>query len=339
MLEYNYELHSFELKDQGIVVSFPFTDQDYLGSPMTIGQEAFIFDLVYKEGIPESDIKRIKIKSDEDVDNAVGWLLPLACLVSVEHPHAADSHFAYYAFHAYEWLLIQDSIVSNLSRGESLKSILMGESCYDGAVLQMISSTRFTHPLDKESLLPSLARYGYFKELWGKGHFVESGGKWVCLVPAFEKDPYVCELLTKHIFCEDPPLRFLRLYQVIELLIERSLIEYLKSLVLKGEKGELSTRSLDSFLRDNSELTRIRKVFEVKGILEGNYSSLAEHCKVFLQSKDIEVKEELPTDLYHVRNMIVHRLRKTSDDSGIIEKINDEFQLLVMDLLIHPEES
>ena len=48
MLEYNYELHSFELKDQGIVVSFPFTDQDYLGSPMTIGQEAFIFDLVYK---------------------------------------------------------------------------------------------------------------------------------------------------------------------------------------------------------------------------------------------------------------------------------------------------
>ena len=90
MLEYNYELHSFELKDQGIVVSFPFTDQDYLGSPMTIGQEAFIFDLVYKEGIPESDIKRIKIKSDEDVDNAVGWLLPLACLVSVEHPYAAD---------------------------------------------------------------------------------------------------------------------------------------------------------------------------------------------------------------------------------------------------------
>ena len=334
MLTYSSEHHRFEDGEGHFFVPFPFLDMDHSGQLMVLNQEHFHVDVFYKKGIPENDIRQVRLNGER-----IGWIFPVACLVSKEHSFADNSHFSYYAFHAYEWLLSNTTICERLSKGETLSSILLGSDHYDSAVLLMFPTGKFKTPITPELMWPSLVKYGYFKSLWGKGHFLPVGETSIHLELSSEDDPYIHELLTQYLFCNEPALRFFRLYQVIELLIERDLVNYLSVLVEKGKKGELSTRSLDSFIRDNSELKRIRNVFDQESIDVSDYDELNRLCREYLKSKDIEDKEELSTNLYHVRNLIVHRLRKTHSDMVDIDAINDECQLLVMDLIIRSKAS
>ena len=134
----------------------------------------------------------------------------------------------------------------------------------------------------------------------------------------------------------EPIIRFLYLYQVIEILINKVLIKNLEDLIteLKGPTG--SIREVSDVLKKQTEIERWTKIETDSAISPNDYEDLESLCNKFVDRMQDPFKH--PNSIYKVRNHITHRVRIAAQNQNDIKDINNLFEMYLYDLLIKYKE-
>ncbi|WP_121812992.1 hypothetical protein [Mucilaginibacter kameinonensis] len=174
------------------------------------------------------------------------------------------------------------------------------------------------------------------------------------------EEKYISQLFESTLKAAIPPLsKFILLYQVIELLIDKIAIEYFKNKAPFSSKMSalmINTMSATSFrsVMDNVTLinkdinaaidikkedTRINKLFNEKCKLEiSDFPKLESLSKTLLPEKNCETLTE---HVYALRNKIVHDYHNLSgqfaDIDDLLRNLNIEFEKLIFEVIVKYE--
>lgn len=298
----------------------------------------FTFSLYYKPDIKEAeDFAFLINKNHRSKLKRTGWIIPLATLITEDDSIQEHSHLSCYAFHAYQYLL-------SLSDFEDVMDIdafqeVVGSEKYRNACL-LITYNQHYPDSDLKRLELVLARYGFYKspvehknpklnaiedntiEFHPVMDIVNPQGDYI--------DPYIDELIQTHLNEDNPVIRYLYLYQVIEVLINRILVLELQKLIkeLNGPTG--SIHEVSDVLKSKTEIARWKKIEENAGIKAKDYNTFRKECVKFLET-DKQLSH--PDSIYKVRNHITHRFRLAANRKPEISVINDYFERYLWDLL------
>lgn len=304
----------------------------------------FSFTVCFKEKMIESEDYSFIENKDINGDNKrIGWIIPLSLLITDDDAILNDSNLSCYVFHAYQYLLKSDEYAEMLD-DESF-STKIGEEANKNKCL-LITYNHHLADTDIKRLELPLAKYGYYfhnnhhynekrkqvknneTKLSLASSVIDNTGSYI--------DPYFDQLLEKHLTVQEPIIRFLYLYQVIEILINKVLIKNLEDLIaeLKGPTG--SIREVSDVLKKQTEIERWKNIENDSSILPNNYNELKSLCNKFVERT--EDLFEHPNSIYKVRNHITHRFRIAVQNQNGIKDINNLFEMYLYDLLIKYKE-
>lgn len=305
----------------------------------------FSFTVCFKEKMKESeDYACMENKEIDDGNKRIGWVIPLSLLITDDDTILNDPHLSCYVFHAYQHLL-QSFDYEEVSDDESFSSKISEEANRNKCLL--ITNNHHLADADIKRLELPLARYGYYFhdnhnynekrkpvdnnkiKLSLTSNVIYNTGSYI--------DPYFDQLLEKHLTVREPIIRFLYLYQVIEILINKVLIKNLEDLIaeLKGSTG--SIREVSDVLKKQTEIDRWKKIENDSAILPDDYEELKSLCNAFVRRT--ENPFEHPNSIYKVRNHITHRFRIAAQNQSDIKDINNLFEMYLYDLLIRYKET
>ena len=304
----------------------------------------FSFTVCFKEKMKESeDYAFIENKDIDDGNKRIGWVIPLSLLITDDDTILNDPHLSCYVFHAYQHLLKSDEY-AEVPDDESFTSKISEEANKNKCLL--ITYNHHLADADIKRLELPLARYGYYFhdnhhynekrkavennkiKLSLASNVVDNTGSYI--------DPYIDQLLEKHLTVREPIIRFLYLYQVIEILINKVLIKNLEDLIteLKGPTG--SVREVSDVLKKQTEIERWNKVENDSAITPNDYDDLKSLCNTYVRRT--ENPFEHPNSIYKVRNHITHRFRIAAQNQNDIKDINNLFEMYLYDLMIKYKE-
>lgn len=343
---YDHDRKSFLIKEDDrelADVFFGFSDLNQEGTLLTIDETAeYQYAIMYKYDVKEVDYRQTFVNTGRDGGNPkrVGWMIPLATLITTDEDILAAKHLNQYVFFAYCYLLENAIVLSQiLEKGKELKDFLV--ELFPDACLLILNKNNMPEGISLKRLELSLARNGYFMNPTGyKNPFVEKGDK-LTLTPASEilrgndvyEIDYIEEFLTKYTYNSNSFIRFMYLYQIIEVLMDKEIIQILEECLDTLKNNKPSFRKYDSILKDRAELKRLKQIIS-NASLKSNVSSLLDtKCKVFLHTAPGQSVEQ-PATIYHVRNHIVHRFRKAAEEERTVNEICDYLELYLYDLLI-----
>jgi hypothetical protein len=343
----DYSNHVFQIlyDDEDIKsIHFPFVDTDKEGNVFAIDGEPFLFDILHKQDILESSIYCVY----EATDKRIGWLIPFASLISTEHDFSHNLHFGYYAFHAYCYLLNQIGISSKLKEGDTFENAVNalyvgGSGSNIDSVLFICAKNNLPNTNSLFCFYASLYKYGYYKRICNANSYVDSLPDTHKLslrrmpLSIYSDENYIIDEYLKSFFLEyrfqnDVHLRFLHLYQIIEIMMGDTMIEILNKQIEAYKVGGIS---IDKLGEKKTELSLIEIIIGKAQLKKENYDSLSQKCNDFLRDKGHDIDVAFPNSLYHYRNMMVHRLRWMMNDvdRAIMEEINDRTELFIYDIL------
>lgn len=304
----------------------------------------FSFTVCFKEKMKESeDYAFIENKDIDDGNKRIGWVIPLSLLITDDDTILNNPHLSCYVFHAYQYLLQSDEYAEVLD-DESF-STKIGEEANKNKCLLITYKNHLADTDIKRLELP-LAKYGYYfhdnhhynekrKQIKNNeiklsltSNVIDNAGRYI--------DSYFDQLLEKHLTVQEPIIRFLYLYQVIEILINKVLIKNLEDLIaeLKGPTG--SIREVSDVLKKQTEIERWKKVENDSAILPKDYDYLKSLCNTYVRRT--ENPFEHPNSIYKVRNHITHRFRIAAQNQNDIKDINNLFEMYLYDLMIKYKE-
>lgn len=304
----------------------------------------FSFTVCFKEKMKESEDYSFIENTDSIGDNKrIGWVIPLSLLITDDDTILKNPHLSCYVFHAYQYLLKSDEY-SEVSDDESFSTKISEEANKNKCLLMT-----YNHHLadtDIKRLELPLARYGYY--FHDNHHYNEKRksveNNKIRLSLAFNVvdnegsyiDSYFDQLLKKHLTVQEPVIRFLYLYQVIEILINKVLIKNLEDLIneLKGPTG--SIREVSDVLKKQTEIERWKKIESDSAIIPNDYEDLKSLCNIYVRRT--EDPFDHPNSIYKVRNHITHRFRFAAQNQNDIKAINNLFEMYLYDLLIKYKE-
>lgn len=285
---------------------------------------------MYKSDFIENDIFQVYEKT---INDRIGWIFPIIALSSTSHEFADNPHFKRYAFMAYK-ILTSDSEDEFLDFHENLMILILCKS-----KLTRIQDFRM------EDYLPSLFQYGYMTKdvsVTNNSFRIVTRNKVEiqCISDSLKKEDYPYELFKDLIFETHPLVKFHILYQNIELLISKILLNEInilsKNIELKKVYTRDIARKLENFVAENK---RITKLFSDYCNPKGEFFELLKtECDNLLTKlgKSDETKSNIDRSLYAIRNFIVHDYRnisKTYHDD--LKQLNCYFELFITDLLIN----
>ncbi|MED5593631.1 hypothetical protein [Janthinobacterium sp. P210006] len=283
-----------------------------------------------KKNFKENDIFKIHAKINGD-SKRIGWIFPLLVLGSSEYDLFGDTHFEQYIKIGASYLAHHGSDVAIDDNTHIL--ILKDETLIDGEF--------YIH-----DCIMSLLKYGYYNISFGVAannklfalNYIETKRINVAKsLPVTSYTAYVkkllCELLPK---VEDPLSRFVSIYQVVELLIE-------KYFHFKLDEHKMR-RSTIGTIRDNmaefsSERKLINGVFghcAHRSVLNENEISLV---RVLFGSDKDEVYYKdlnLPNFVYDIRNAIFHNYHKY-ELNDLMRDIAERMEYILAELLENPK--
>ena len=356
---YDYTKHAFiisEGSDVYLEIEFPFIDNND-GNKFSIPDLSnYIFKDYYKNNIKENDIVTLYLRDKHLSSNGngrIGWAIPYTSLISREHDYANKAYFAEYAFVLYYKILSDvkfQSILLTDGNAEFYPSyeLYCNESRND-------SNTKIAFVAEKSNFINntisfdefdySAMQYGYsptrrFKdnsfalELEKTIKLKRTSG--FVLNNNVYTDPYYKDFIQYISKEQNPNIRFFHLYQVIETIISKLLIEKLSILMDKAKKGLVSSRDFESYLKNNTEYDRLKFACENSSLKKAdcNFKTLLHNeCDSYLISKGHD-SVEFPKSLYNFRNQMIHRFRIVVQDEDIVDQINDLFELVILEMLL-----
>lgn len=346
---YDGTTHSFLILDSdgnesGVSIKYRFLDT-YNGDKFENDNfNDYSFNFCFKENIKESeDYSFIENKDIEDDNKRVGWVIPLSLLITDDETILENPHLSCYVFQAYKYLLKTPEYEEVLD-DESFSTKISEETNRNKCLL--ITYNCHLADTDIKRLELPLAGYGYYYydnhhynekrksvennkiSLSLACHIIDNTGCYI--------DTYFEQLLNKHLTIQEPIIRFLYLYQVIEILINKVLIKNLEDLIneLKGPTG--SIREVSDVLKKQTEIERWKKIESDSAILHSDYEDLSRLCNSYVRRT--ENPFEHPNSIYKVRNHVVHRFRFAAQNQNDIKDINNLFEMYLYDLLIKYKE-
>lgn len=346
---YDRTTHSFLILDSngnesGDSIKYKFLDTHDENKFEDENFDAFSFTVCFKEKMKESEDYSFIENTDAVGDNKrIGWVIPLSLLITDDDTILENPHLSCYVFHAYQYLLKSDEY-SEVSDDESFSTKISEEANKNKCLLMT-----YNHHLadtDIKRLELPLARYGYYFHdnhhynekrnsvennkirLSLASNVIDNAGRYI--------DPYIDQLLEKHLTVREPIIQFLYLYQVIEILINKVLIKNLEDLIeeLKGPTG--SIREISDVLKKQTEIERWKKIESDSAILASDYEDMKTLCNKFVERK--EDPFEHPNSIYKVRNHIIHRFRIAAQHQDEIKDINNLFEMYLYDLMVSYKE-
>ncbi len=345
---YSHDKKAFLIKDgenDAAVVPFSFSDLNNHGDVLNEANLAqFDYKICYKKDVPELDYHFVKINIGVDGGHPIrlGWMIPIATLTTDDADTLAKQYLNEYIFWAYCFLLSLEPIQNELGSDKSLSEVL--EEKYPDGCIFIVEKSQMPAGKSIKHCELSLARNGYF---FSRSNYLNPQielklDDLLVLSPAGEilgldgryVNQYIEEFLEKYTYDTNSFIRFFYLYQIVEVLLDKELIEVLRDLANKIENNEATYKTADNALQDNgTEIKRFERFVNNSKIKVNQYIELDQACNDFLGSKpDRQLKN--PESVYQVRNHIVHRFRKATADAVAVNKICDLLELYLYDLLI-----
>lgn len=259
-----------------------------------------------------------------------GRIIPLSVILDNDYSLSDDNHLKHYLFAATKWLL---------QNADLLEKTLVLEKCYsDNAVLFMVH--RKTVPdFDIDQYVLPLFKYGYYiydnearavhvdgfhktELLKGKTKFELKPEKNI----SFISDSYLNSLIFKVLPRTDDLLaRFVLLYQVVELYMEKIRRHQLDTFVLDYNAKRINAHEmLHRVSSINGEKEHVKKMFSIS--CESQHLFI-DSCKTLFASISFTpdgTEESLGKYIYAFRNRVVHGYR---DFIGVTTEFSNTLEL------------
>lgn len=310
-------------------------------------QTHFTFTFYYKKDAIEAfDYAFINnVDKGNAKEHRVGWIFPLSILITENNDIRTNEHLSCYAFHSYKYLL-ELADFEDVSDYDSFRDVVNSDK-YKNACLLVTYNPHYQDADLKRLELP-LAKYGFFRyplnyknsqcrkienaqiSIKPSSTIVDNNGKFV--------ESYIDELLEKHLDEQRPFIKFLYLYQVIEVMLNKVLIKRLEDFLAELKTPTGSIRELSDELKNkNSEISRWDEIEKKATLSDLDFSTLDSLCCSFVGKTAGELTH--PNSIYKVRNHLTHRFRIAVQNESDIHKINEVFELYLFDLLTRYDEN
>jgi hypothetical protein len=307
--------------------------------------------LFYNEYLSaENNIFQIYLK---ETCKRIGWIFPIQAILSKDHDYSENEHFLKYSFVAFSSLI--SSRYSQQQKIPGIKNeISLTDFYFDDTIILVLCNEK-TNEIDQfniDDYLCSFSNFGYYRAMGSPkakrtidaeitDYFNQfKTNKRLTIDKTSElyaKHFYINELYKSLLYNNDHHLvRFHLLYQVIELLIERTFEMEFDLVIESFQNNKISQFELKEKLNTTlNEKERIIKVFSRVQVAQNIADELHTVCNQILKEIESE-KENLSLSLYRLRNNVVHGYRKLSQNSNVINKmhtLNFRFELFISELL------
>lgn len=308
----------------------------------------------------ENDIFQV---FEKELKRRIGWIFPIQALLSKEHDNAENRHFLKYSYVAFHKLLLNVEQYKTHSPDINSTSNYELTDFYGDEIIILILSKSEVEKIESfniENYLISLYSQGYYNcqptdsitDFHSRGALSEPPNKvnqkiYIKRISKeLQEEVYLSRLFKNLLKTEKHPLvRFYLLYQVIELIIERifekDFLDTMKEFNDSPDKDKNIFELKEKINFISSEKERISKLINrVETDFDGNCkTNLLLACNDLLSSFNSKHKASLAHSLYAARSFIVHKLRKLPEEDLLkIKKINEEFETILIALLLNYEE-
>lgn len=345
-LTYDHDRKAFLIKegDEELdSVDFKFSDLDHKENVINMDEvDNYVYAEYYKKDVKELAYKKVNVNMGTDGGNPqrIGWMLPISMLTTEDEETLAMEHVNQYVFFAYCYLLNREDVQNERINGRDFDEIL-SEKFQDGCLL-IIYKEKIPESVTLKKLELSLARNGYFVTPSGYANPLINEDGDLNLTPASEildsndkyMDSYMDIYLSQNVYNPNPFIRFFYLYQLVEVLLDREMIEFLKNHIYLLENSRMSYRAAETAFQKQTESERFHRIVNKSGLRVADYADFDKLCYTFLNLGEDEKKQPNPESIYQVRNHIVHRFRKAASDETTVKTICDNLELYLYDLLI-----
>lgn len=281
-------------------VDFKFSDLDHNGNVLSMEEaDDYTYAEYYKKDVKELAyrITNVNVGGGGGDPQRVGWILPIAMLTTEDEDTLVKEHVNQYVFFAYCYLLKKEAIVDELISGRELDEILT--EVYPDGCLLIVNNTRMPRGVTLKRLELSLARNGYFLKPTGYANPLISENGNLNLTPASEilksdntyVDNYMDTYLSQYVYNLNPFIRFFYLYQIVEVLLDKEMIEILKDFIYLLENSKTSYRTAETALQKHTESERFFRIVQNSGLKVANYAAFDNLCYTFLNWGEDEEKK------------------------------------------------
>lgn len=315
------------------------------GNNVSIAKDEFILDIsdteldevedyqlyqLYKTNFSENDIYQVY---ERNLNDRIGWIFPIIAIASINHTFSSNIHFKRYAYVAYS-ILVANSTDDITEFHENTMILILCKN-------KLASLQNF----NIKDYLPSLFQYGYLtKNIADLNSSFKSIGSFKIEIQSISEDlkqeDYSYELFNDLIFEKHPLVKFHVLYQNIELLISKILLNEINLLSKNIELKKVYTRDigrkLENFVAENKRISKL--LTEYCSPTDDFIDLLKTECDTLLNllGKTEETQESIGRSLYAVRNFIVHDYRNIPKAyHSNLYQLNCYFELFITDLLIN----
>lgn len=344
---YDHDKKAFLIKQEEDVlaeVPFHFSDQNHKGELLKVEEvEEYDFFVYYKKGIRELAFRETNLNVGKDGGDPqrLGWMLPIATLTTDDQEILSKEHMSQYVFFAYCYLLGKEEVVERIITDVDCNlGEILDELFPDGSIL-VVNNHRKTGGFTFKKVELSLARNGFYINPSGFCNPLINETECLNLTLSTEilqnddsyVEPYIEDFLTKYAYNDNIFIRFFYLYQILEVLMNREMIQQLEDYLDLLKKVKPNYRKIENGLKETTESKRLAKIVENAKLKSDIIEQLDEKCNLYLESDEDSLLNH-PESIYQVRNHIVHRFRIASgDEAGLIDVCN-HMELYLYDLLI-----
>lgn len=314
--------------------------------------DLFIFENPYLNA--ENDVFEVYEKT---IDNEkIGWIFPVTILESNDNDFANTKNLNNYKYVAYQKLLEIDIAIKEKSNPDEYYKL--SEIFKDSIVCLLLhkETTQKIVNFNIENYLLSFYNLGYLlfsvggslnsKPIYKNPAFIDemrnTGKKRVTLIKSnFEisSNNFIYALFREHLLqSENYLIRFILLYQVIELLMESEFEYELQRSIDEFTNRTLSKNDLkEDIITSTNERALIGSIFNKTNINGELKSEFIDECNYLFQELKVnkKSKKNLADDIYNLRNVITHNLRILTNKADSLLKITEIFERIIIDLLIN----
>jgi len=341
-LTYSNKKFTCDTHDVILEVDFIFNDTDANGIQFNESVDDYIFKDIYLKNVAENNsvVFYGKLAKKSGPAPRLGWIIPYSALISDLHDFHNNPHWANYAFIAYLWLIQQECVITRMIEGADFNSIV-DEYADKDACLLIVNKSKLNDALTLDHFEIPLLEYGYSfysaHEMKYQKTVSNNELKVIAtkeMTDAEYSTPYVETFLKEKAWHDNELVRFLSLYQIIEILLDQVLISRLNELIVKTKNGEFNTRNIDTKLQNTTEASRFADICEWSGINKASYSNLKDECNNLLKKDDGKKKNyQIPECVYQTRNEILHRYRMVVKKETQIASINEKLFPFILDIM------
>lgn len=301
----------------------------------------------------ENDYFRVNLKDSDGNKEVLGWVFHINLLTEEEDFYIDLNDYLLKHLHVGFHKLIEYSIGEGFLKNE--KGTLDDLGLSDDLIILVYRLSKCKE-VDIIKLLPSLYNNGFVlaedpKTVDSSKYRVnqylkeriddfKSDSSRNCINLCKESSVFDDNIYIKSLFItylpsiDDPYLRYLMSYQIIEILMSIEYSNKYYEYVIKFG-NEKRHNLMDKFGELSSESRLINKIFEI-----GAHSSLHKDFVAFakalidsLGEDDFKENPEFPDYMYKIRNLVVHNLSVMRDYPNEMERIADIYELVIADII------